>query len=101
MDCGKKKPVDFSAGKSQLVSSGQSNNCGAIDVKIDASVLEENSPFKLLAWSFSPYMDWGSYIVSISQTASKKICALIGSIEFISHEVALYFCKSIIRSCME
>ena len=76
MDCGKKKPVDFSAGKSQLVSSDQSNNCGA-------------------------NMDRGSYIVSISQTASKKICALIGSIEFISHEVALYLCKSIIRSCME
>ena len=76
MDCGKKWLVDFSAGKSQLVSSDQSNNCGA-------------------------NMDRGSYIVSISQTASKKICALIGSIEFISHEVALYLCKSIIRSCME
>ena len=33
--------VDFNAGKTQLVLFNQSNNTGAIDMKIDGSVLEE------------------------------------------------------------
>ena len=38
---GRKWLVDFNAGKTQLVSFDQSNNTGAIDVKMDGSVLEE------------------------------------------------------------
>ena len=41
MDWGRKWLVDFNAGKTQLVSFDQSNNIGAIDVKMDESVLEE------------------------------------------------------------
>ena len=41
VDWGKKRLVDFSAGKTQLVSFDQSNNNGSIDVKTDGSVLEE------------------------------------------------------------
>ena len=41
VDWGKKWLVDFNAGKSQLVSFDRSNNIGAIDVKMDGSVLEE------------------------------------------------------------
>ena len=33
--------VDFNAGKSEFVSFDWSNNTGAIDVKMDGSVLEE------------------------------------------------------------
>ena len=33
--------VDFSAGKTQLVSFDQSNNTDAVDVKMDGSILEE------------------------------------------------------------
>ena len=40
-DWGKKWLVDFSAGKTQLVSFDRSNNTGAIDVKMDGSVLVE------------------------------------------------------------
>ena len=39
----KKWLVDFNAGKTQLVLCDRSNNTGAIDVKMDGSVLEENS----------------------------------------------------------
>ena len=39
---GRKWLVDFDAGKTQLVSFDQSNNTGAIDVKMDGYVLEEN-----------------------------------------------------------
>ena len=46
-------------------------------------------------------MAWGSYIISIAKTASKKIGALICSIKFPSPEVALYFYKSTIQPCME
>ena len=42
VDCDRKWLADFNAGKTQQVSFNQSNNTGAIDVKMDASVLEEN-----------------------------------------------------------
>ena len=41
VDWGKKWLVDFSAGKTQLVSFDQSNNTEAIDMKMEGSVLEE------------------------------------------------------------
>ena len=90
MDWGKKWLVDFNAGKTQLVSFDQANNNGSIDVKMDESVLEEKSSFKMLGLTFSSKLDWGSYIISIAKTASKKIEALIQSIKFLSPEVALY-----------
>ena len=43
--------VDFNAEKTQYVMFGQCNNPGAIDVKIDGSVLEEKLPFKMLGLS--------------------------------------------------
>ena len=68
---------------------------------MDGSVLEEKSSFKVLGLSFSSKLDWGSYIISIPKTASKKIGALICSMKFLSPEVALYLYKSTIRPCME
>ena len=79
----------------------QSNNTGAIDVKMDGSVLEEKLSLKLLELTFSSKWDWGSYIITIVQTSSKTIGALICSMKFLSPEVALYLYKSTIRSCME
>ena len=101
VDWGKKWLVDFNAGKTQLVSFDRSNNSGSIDVKMDGSVLEEKSSFKTLGLTFSSNLDWGSYIISIAKTASKKIGALIRSMKFLSPEVALYLYKSTIRPCME
>ena len=68
---------------------------------MDGSVLEEKSSFMMLGLTSSSKLDWGSYIVSIAKTASKKIGALIRPMKFLSPEVALYLYKSIIRSCME
>ena len=79
---GKKWLADFNAGKTQLVSFGWSNNNGSIVVKMDGSVLEEESSFKLLGLTVSSKLDWGSYIISIAKTASKKIGALIHSESF-------------------
>ena len=79
----------------------RSNNTGAFDVKMDGSVLEEKSSFKMPEFSFSSKLDWGSYIVSIAKSASKKIRALIRSMKFLSPEVALYLYKSTIRPCIE
>ena len=70
-----------------------SNNTGAIDVKMDRSNLEEKS-FKMFWLTFSSKLDWGSYIISIGKTASKKIGILIRSMKFVSPEVALYLNKS-------
>ena len=101
MDWGRKWLVDFNAGKTQLVLFDWSNNNGSIDVKMDGSVLEEKSSFKMLGLTFSSKLDWGSYIISIAKTASKEIETLIRSMKFLSPEVALYLYKSTIRPCME
>ena len=45
VDWNRKWLVDFNAGKTQLILFDQSNNTGAIDAKIDGSVLEEQSSF--------------------------------------------------------
>ena len=93
--------VHFNAGKTQLVSFDLSNKNGSIDVKMDGFVLEKKSYFKLLGFTFSSTLDWGSYIIFIAKTASRKIGALIRSMKFLSPEVALYLYKSTICSCME
>ena len=93
VDWGRKWLVDFNAGKNQLVLFDRSKSTGAIDVKMDGSVLEEKRSFKMLGLTFSSKLDWGS--------ASKKIGALIRSMKFLSPEVSLYLYKSTIRSCME
>ena len=87
---GSKGLVDFIAGKTQLVSFDYSNNTGAIDTKMDGSVLEENSSFKMLGLTFSSKFDCGSIIISIPESVSKKIGSLIRSIKFIFPVVALY-----------
>ena len=91
MDWGRKWLVHFNAVKTQLVPFDQSKNTGAIDVKIDGSVLEEKPSFKILLLR----------IGSTAKTASKKIGALIRSMKVLSPEVALYLYKSTIRPYME
>ena len=101
VDWGKKWLVNFNAGKTQLVSFDRSNNNGSIDVKMDRCVLEGKSSLKVLGTTFSSKLDWGSYIISIAKTASKKIGALIRCIKFLSPEAAQCPYKSTIRPCME
>ena len=60
------------------------SNTVSIDVKMDGYVLEEKSSFKMLGSTFSSKLDWGSYIISIAKTASKKIGALIHSMKYLS-----------------
>ena len=101
VDWGRKWLIDFNTGKTQLVSFDWSKNTGAIDVKMDGSVLEEKSSFKMLGLTFSSKLDWGSYIASIAKLVSKKNGVLIRSMKFLSPEVALYLYKSTIQPCME
>ena len=101
VDWGKKWLVDFNVGKTQLVLFDRSKNTGAVDVKMDGSVLEENSCFKMLGLSFSSKLDWGTYIICIAKTVSKKIGALICSMKFLSAEVALYLYKFTMRPSIE
>ena len=60
MDWGKKWLVDFNAGKTQLVSFDRSNNTGSIGVKMDGSVPEKKSSFKMLGLTFPSKFDCGS-----------------------------------------
>ena len=73
---GSKWLLDFNAGKTQLISFDWSNNTGSIDVKMDGSVLEEKSSFKMLGLTFR-------------------------SMKLLSPGFALYLYKSTIRPCME
>ena len=101
VDWGRKWLVDFNAGKTQRFSFDWSNKTGTVDVKIDRSVLEEKSYFKMLWFTFSSKLHWGSRIISIANTASKKIAALIRSMRCLSPEVTLYLYKATIQLCME
>ena len=53
---GRKWLVEFNAGKTQLVSFDRSNNTGAIDKKMDGSVLGENH--FLRCWGCLPLLNW-------------------------------------------
>ena len=103
VDWGKKWLVDFIAGKTQLASFDWSDNTSYIDVKMDGSVPTEKSSWGwlMLGLTFSSKLDWGSYIISIAKTASKKIGALIPSMKFLSPEIALYLNESTICPCMK
>ena len=54
----------------KLVSFDQSSNTGSIDVKMEGSVLEEKSSFRMPGLTFSSKLDWGSYIITILRTVS-------------------------------
>ena len=84
---------EYNARKRQLVLMDWSNDSGAIDLKMEGSVLEKNN--LLRCWDFSSWLAWGYYIVSIAKTIFKKIEALIHSMKSFSPEVALYLCESI------
>ena len=68
---------------------------------MDRSLLEVKSSFKMLGFTFSSNLDWGSSIIPIANTASKKIAALTRSMKCLSPEVTLYLYKATIRLCME
>ena len=57
VDWGRRWLVNFNAGKTQLVLFNRSNNTSAIDVKMDGSVFEEKSSFKMLGLTFSSKLD--------------------------------------------
>ena len=95
LEWGRKWLVDFSAGKAQLVLFDWSNNSGAIDVRMDESVLDKKFSFKMLRLPFFSKLDWGSYIIFIAETV------LVRSMKFLSPEVYLCLHKSNIWPCME
>ena len=61
LDMGRKWLVDFNAGKTHLVLFDESNSTGAIDVKMDGSVLEEKLYFEMLGLAFTSKFDWSFY----------------------------------------
>ena len=72
LDWGKKGLVDFNSEKTQLVWFDQSNNNCSIDVKMDGSVLQKKSSFKILGLTYSSTLDWGSYINSVAKLPPRK-----------------------------
>ena len=54
----------------------------------------------MLGLTFCSKLYWGSYMISIAKTLSKKIGALFYEV-FLSAEVALYLYKSTIQPYME
>ena len=56
-DKGRKWLIDFNVRKTQLVLFVRSNNTGAINVKMDGSVLDEKSSFIMLGLTYSSKLD--------------------------------------------
>ena len=73
VDWGRKWLVDFNAGKAQQVSFDRSKNTGAIDVKMDGSVLEEKTSFKMLGLIFSSKLDWGLFLSLLLKLPPRKL----------------------------
>ena len=73
----------------------------ATDIKIDASVLDEKSLFKMLELTFSSKLNLRSHIVLITSTASMIFGASTHSTKFLSSEIVVYLNKSTIRPCVE
>ena len=57
--------VDFNAGKTQLLSFDQSNNNGAIDLKMGRLALEERLSFQMMGFTFSSKLDWQTLTLSL------------------------------------
>ena len=91
---------DFNAGKKLLVLFDRSNNTGAIEMKMDRSVLEKNNLFKCSVCR--PRLNWiGVLPLSpLLKLPSIKLEAWF-VMNFLSPEAALYLCKSTVRPCME
>ena len=67
-----------------------------------AGLLHKFKSCNLCWWYYSQFLHYlNSYVISIGKTAFKKIGALIHSMKFLSHDVALYLYKSTTRPCME
>ena len=66
---------------------------------MNGSVLDEKSSLKMVV--ISSKLNWGSHIISIAKTVSKKIGPLIRSMNFLSSEVTLHLYKSTIQPCIE
>ena len=73
MEWGRTWLVDFSARKTQLILFDQSNNTGAIDVKMDVSVLEEKSFFNMLRLTFSFKLDWALTLSLLLKLPPRKL----------------------------
>ena len=98
---GQEVTCSFQCSKYSAGFASWSNNTGAIAVKMDGPVFEKTPSSKLLGLICSSKLDWGSYIISVAKSVSKKIVSLIRSMKFISPEVALYIYNSTIWPCME
>ena len=70
-------------------------------MKMNRSVLEVKSSFKMVGFTFSSNLHWGSCIISIAKTASKKIAELTRSMKCLSPEVTQYLYKATIRPSMK
>ena len=46
---------------------------GAIDMKMDGSVVKKKLSLNVLGLTFSSKLDWGSYIISIAKSVCKKL----------------------------
>ena len=94
--------VDFNAGKTQLLLFDLSHDNGAIDAKMDGSVLGEKSSFKMLGLTFSSKLD---QVLTLFQQLKlllrKYLGVLIRSTKFLSPEFAVYLYRSTIQSCIE
>ena len=102
MDWGRKWLVDFSAGKTQLVSLDRPNNAGAVDVKMMGLFLRKNHLSKY--WSFLSLLNWIWFLTLslLLKLPSKEIGVLIGSIKFLFFLRLLCISfKSTIRPYME
>ena len=77
-----------------------SDKTGAIDLKMDESALEEIWSFKMVEWALLSLLN-SIGALALSLLLKLKIGTLMCSMKFVSLEVALHLCKSMIQPCMK
>ena len=92
-DWDRKWLVVFNLRKTQLVLPNCLNDCGAINVKMSGSILDEKLLFMILGFSFSVKFDYRLYFVSTKKILSQKVGTFIYYMKFLPSEVASYLYK--------
>ena len=100
MNWGRKWLVDFKAAKFQLVSFDWSNTTGAIDVKLDRSVLQEKLSFKMLGLTFLLIWIQAVILSLLSKLAPRKLETWFVLWRFFLLSLHCIY-KSTIRPCLE
>ena len=101
VEWGEKWLVTFNATKTKLLSFNRRRCYDPCSISMNGKQLEESDSLRLLGITFTPKLDWKSYVQSIAKQASQRVGSLFRSQRYLTKDALLYLYKTSIRPCME